>query len=380
MRLISHTAILFYTHYTQIEYKLSQLFRHQSARATTTWLDAQSAFRAIAGSVPAGVTSKDLPSGRYWYRQESRLDGVRAQVYIGPDSDPAVRQEVARLRAVKLAHRHASSLAKAARVLGCVAITPQHGKVIEAIAGAGFFQAGGLIGGTHAFLAYQNHLGVIWGAGETTMDLDFIVARGSTLLSQQGGAASVQLAKAIEQMDMGFVERTGQGGFVKADEPDFEIDLLTNITRSAPAGSDPVAVKGFDGRYLPLKFMELAFNAPIDLWVMSGDRLIKVRAPDPCDFALHKLIVSFERKDKQPTKSAKDLIQAGCLFAAISEQSPAALESAYLDVIGRGKGWQQRVDNSLDRMVAALPELETCVQNLRDCVDADVAPSPPRSR
>ncbi len=357
---------------------MNRLFRFQSARATTTWLDAQSAFGAIAGSVPVGVVSKDLPSGRYWYRQESRPDGTRAQVYIGPESDPTVLQEVDRLRGVKQAHRHASSLAKAAKVLGCAAITPQHGKVIGAIASSGFFQAGGLMGGTHAFLAYQNHLGIIWGAGETTMDLDFIVARGSTLISQQ--AASVHLAKAIEQLDMGFVERSGQGGFVKVDEPDFEIDFLTNITRSAPAGSDPVSVKGFDGRYLPLKFMELAFNAPVDLWVMSGDRLIEVRAPDPCDFALHKLIVSFERKDKQPTKSAKDLAQAGCLFAVMSEQSPFSLETAYLDVIGRGKGWHQRIEDSMDRMVKALPELEVCVQNLRDSASGDSLQDAPRSR
>lgn len=358
---------------------MSNLFRPQSAAAATCWLDTQRAFESIPEGPTPGVVAKDLPSGRYWYRQEPRPAGGRAQVYLGSAKDPAVLMEVSRLRARQEASRHASRMARAAKALGCAAVAPQHGRVIQAVAACGFFRTGGVIGGTHAFLAYQNHLGVLWGATETTMDLDFVVPRSKTVLMREHASAMVNVHKAIEHLGMGFVERSEQGGFVKGDEPSFEIDLLTTISRAAPAGADPISIKGFEGRYLPLKFMELAFHEPLDLWVMISDRLVKVRVPDPGDFAMHKLIVAFERKDKQPTKAAKDLMQAGCLMAVLHEQSPSLLETAYLGVLRRGKGWRQRVELSLDRLVERLPELAYCVQSLReatsDGASEDLAPT-----
>ena len=42
-----------------------------------------------------------------------------------------------------------------------------------ALAGAGFFHAGGLLVGTHVFMGYQNYLGVQWHDGAQTLDLDF---------------------------------------------------------------------------------------------------------------------------------------------------------------------------------------------------------------
>lgn len=294
--------------------------------------------------------------------------GCRVQVYIGPASDPAALEDVQRIRAEREAMRQATRLAKVARALGCAALTTQHGRVIEAITGSGFFAAGGLIGGTHAFLAYQNHLGVLWGSGETTMDLDFIVPGASTQLSK---AETVDISTAIQQLNMGFVERPAQGGFVKADEREFEIDLLTNISRAAPAGSDPITIAGFNGRYQPMKFMELAFHDPVEMWVMVSDRLIKIRAPDPCDFTLHKLIVSHERKDSHPPKAAEDLVQAGCLMSALHELSPSSLETAYLGVISRGKGWRKRLESGLDRLSERIPELADCVQSLREAADEE---------
>lgn len=57
--------------------------------------------------------------------------------------------------------------------LGCANITPKHGRVIKRIAQHGFFKVGGVLAGTHAFLAYKNMLGVLWSVADTTRDMDF---------------------------------------------------------------------------------------------------------------------------------------------------------------------------------------------------------------
>ena len=58
-------------------------------------------------------------------------------------------------------------LARSASVLGCTPVLPRHYRVIRRLADYGFFHAGGLLIGTHAFLAYGNMLGVRWGGTGT---------------------------------------------------------------------------------------------------------------------------------------------------------------------------------------------------------------------
>jgi hypothetical protein len=49
-------------------------------------------------------------------------------------------------------------LARSALALGCTALLPRHYRVIRRLADYGFFHAGGLLIGSHAFLAYQRGL------------------------------------------------------------------------------------------------------------------------------------------------------------------------------------------------------------------------------
>jgi len=56
---------------------------------------------------------------------------------------------------------------------GCAPVAPKHFRIIKRLSEYGFFPAGGILIGTHAFLAMGNMLGVRWHDGAATLDVDF---------------------------------------------------------------------------------------------------------------------------------------------------------------------------------------------------------------
>src|SRR3546814_18141904 len=54
-----------------------------------------------------------------------------------------------------------------------MATPPKHFRIVKRLSDYQFFRAGALLVGTHAFLALGNQLGVAWGGGTRTLDLDF---------------------------------------------------------------------------------------------------------------------------------------------------------------------------------------------------------------
>lgn len=87
---------------------------------------------------------------------------------------------------------------------------PKHFRIVKRLADYQFFRAGGLLVGTHAFLALGNQLGVAWSNGARTLDLDFAHAG-------PGGHVSVALPanlkanahNALKSLEMGFLPALG---------------------------------------------------------------------------------------------------------------------------------------------------------------------------
>lgn len=107
---------------------------------------------------------------RYWYFQYTEPSGRLRQAYVGPDSEPVHR--LMERKAETGASAALGPLARSAMALGCADALPRHYRVLRRLADYGFFQAGGALIGTHAFLAYGNMLGVRWGGHERTQDFD----------------------------------------------------------------------------------------------------------------------------------------------------------------------------------------------------------------
>jgi hypothetical protein len=105
-----------------------------------------------------------------------------------------------------------------------VKVLPRHLKVLARLAEYGFFRAGGVLVGTHAFLAYGNMLGVRWSDANRTQDNDFAHAGKSVAIALPHDF-HIDTVEAIKSLELGLLpvgELTGKAGatYLNPREPD----------------------------------------------------------------------------------------------------------------------------------------------------------------
>lgn len=299
--------------------------------------------RSIA-DLPGGFSRKTVAGRLYWYYQVQSVRGVPSQFYIGPDDAQtqsliAAHQDPERASA----RQQVLALTRGAIEYGCASIIAKHAKVLDRLADHGFFRAGGILAGTHVFVAYQNVLGVRWQSGAMTLDLDF-AHPGKNVSIALPSSLKIDTHKAIESLQMGFIPVQSQTTYKKADEPDFDLDFLTSRGRS---GDKPVHIDALNVTLQPLRFMEFSMEDPMRLVLLARSGPIVVNAPRPERYAVHKLLVHGERSPEMRTKANKDLAQAASLIEYLSAHDPEALASAWHNLCQRGKGWSSRAQLGL---------------------------------
>ncbi|MEO6264220.1 MAG: GSU2403 family nucleotidyltransferase fold protein [Luteimonas sp.] len=245
-----------------------------------------------------------------------------------------------------------------------MATAPKHFRIVKRLADYQFFRAGGLLVGTHAFLALGNQLGVAWGSGTRTLDPDFAHAG-------PGGNVSVALPAdlhadaddALKSLQMGFLPALGgskgfASQYVSKREPDLRIDFLTTLRR---AGRE-VHAPQLGVTLSPLKFLDYLIEAPGQAVLLDRADATLVNLPDPARYGLHKLIVAYERGAKHP-KHDKDIMQALALIEWHLQRAPHALVDAWTDLATRGAGWVKRARASLALAPVAQRELVERFEN-----------------
>ena len=106
---------------------------------------------------------------------------------------------------------------------------------------------------------------------------------------------------------------------------------------------EPVRLEALGLVLEPLKFMEYLLEGTTQAALFSREGACLINLPDPARFAVHKLIVAAERKGASRGKSAKDVEQAAALAEwQLASGQARAFKSAWLDALGRGRGWQER--------------------------------------
>ena len=311
--------------------------------------------RSVA-DLNGSFAAKTVRGKTYWYFQYTEPAGKLRQAYVGPDND-AVRALRTRM-ALPSSHMSLGPLARSAAVLGCAEVLPRHLRVIQRLAEYGFFKAGGVLIGTHAFLAFGNMLGVRWGEASRTQDVDFAHA-GRNLAIALPGNFEVNTDAAIKSLELGLLpiaSLTGKAGatYLSPKEPAFRLDFLTTMHR----GKDAPVEHGQLGVTLqPLKFIEYSLENVQQAALIAGARVVVVNLPHPARYALHKLIVYGERQGAFAAKSNKDLMQAGLLLTRLKDFRQWEVDEAWSDLCGRGKGWRDRVKRGRDALARVFPEL-----------------------
>lgn len=312
--------------------------------------------RSVA-DLPGSFAAKNVKGRTYWYFQYTEPAGKLRQVYVGPESD-AVRRLMAR-KGDSGARQSLGPLARSALALGCAAVLPRHFRVISRLSDYGFFRAGGLLIGTHAFLAHGNMLGLRWGGQERTQDIDFAHA-GKSIELVLPGDLRLDAQQAIDSLSMGFLPVTGLSGkaggsYLIPSEPEFRLDFLTPLHRG---GEEPFVHPQLNLPLQPLPFMEYLLERFEQAAVFCVEGCVIVNLPSPERYALHKLIVYGERSGTFRAKAGKDVAQVARLAAFLWEHRREALAEALQDLLGRSKGWVSRYRQGAAALLKAYPQLE----------------------
>lgn len=307
--------------------------------------------RCVA-DLPGGFSSKTVSGKTYWYYQRKSPDDKVVQIYIGPDNAATLELMAAHKKPDRNAgNEHLRRLSRAAIELGCPAMVTAHARILQRLTDHGFFHAGGVLIGTHAFLAYQNMFGVTWAHGTLTMDLDF-AHPGKNISIAVPDSFTMDTHEAIDSLRQGFIPNNARTTFIKADEPDLQLDFVTTQGRS---GDEPVLIMPLNIMMQPLRFMEFSMEDIMKGVLLTQQGPMVVNLPRPERYALHKLIIHGERSGDTRLKARKDLDQAACLLAMLKERSPEDLADAYRDLCERGPGWRTRFSAGLMALEARHP-------------------------
>lgn len=337
-------------------------------RFTELSLSAQTAYAQLFDAANAAELSRSVANlagsfaqktvkGRlYWYFQHTDIAGMARQAYVGPDT-PEVRKLV-ELRAHAPGADALRALARSAIALGCQPLVPRHFRVIRRLLDHGFFKAGGVLVGTHAFLAYGNLLGVSWGDASRTQDVDFAHAGKSVSIALPTNT-EVDVHRAIESLEMGFLPISGSAGkagatYLNPKEPDFRLDFLTTRHRG---GDAPIEHPQLHVTLQPLRFIEYSLENIAQVALFSAEGTGVVNVPHPARYALHKLLVYGERSGSFTQKANKDLAQAAALLDWFKRYRPWEVEEAWQDMVSRGRGWVSRIGRGVKALDRWAPEL-----------------------
>jgi hypothetical protein len=310
---------------------------------------------ALAGLVGA-FHKRRLKDRDYWYFGYSDIGQKARMIYVGPDNE-RVRELVARFAAEKR-DKPLLPPARMAIAAGCTPVAPKHFRIVRRLAEYGFFRAGGILVGTHAFLAMGNMLGVRWHDGAATLDVDFAHA-GKNVSVALPANIKIDVHGALESLEMGLLPITQLNGKAGAQyrnpqDQELRLDFLTSMTRAGV----PVAMPGLNLTLEPLKFMEFSLERPIQGCIFSNLGACVVNLPAPERYAVHKLIVYGERPVSERTKASKDLMQAASLAGYFLESGHAAIfNEAWRNALGRGKGWRTRAIQGQTALLKLAPEL-----------------------
>lgn len=292
---------------------------------------------------------RDTKSGSYWYYGYRDVDGTGRMIYVGPDSERISR--LAELLKEVKSSEEIRNLSNACIAYGFEAMSSKHFKILKKLSEYGLFRAGGVLVGTHAFLAYGNMFGVKWANGFRTMDLD-IAHPGNNVSIALPSDIKIDVHSAIESLEMGLIPITefgGRSGAQYRNEKDSElrIDFLTSMTRDGL----PAVIDNLNIALEPLKFMEFSLESTTQGCILSKSGACVVNVPDPSRFAVHKLIVYGERSVSEQAKSRKDLVQAYSIIKWMTDNDRIEeIENAFADALGRRPGWKKRIEHGLNAL------------------------------
>lgn len=313
---------------------------------------------ARMGEFPAAgkFISKTVKGRLYWYVQmpTGGANG-RKQIYVGADSDD-LRKRMAAHDSIRGDADERRRLVMAILVSGAIRPDRVTGDLIVALADAGIFRLRAVLVGTVAYQTYGGLLGVRMPSNAVgTQDLD--IAQDFGIATNLDDAVEMPFLDILRTVDADFqsvsyaFDATKAASYALGER--YRVDVLTT-NRGAPR-DEPSRLPTLQSDATPLQYMDFLLRETVETTVLHGAGAL-VNVPAPARYAVHKLIVSRDRK-VNPEKGRKDRLQAAHLIAALALEDPFALRDAYAEARDRGPEWRRL----LDEAVTLLPEAHQAI-------------------
>jgi hypothetical protein len=279
----------------------------------------------------------------YWYHQR-KIGGKVAASYVGPVTDKSITDRVKQFAEIKSDFKGRQEMVRALTATGLPTPDAISSAVVEAMWKAGFFRLRGVLVGTVAFQAYAGPLGIrLSGRPLQTQDTDFAQFWG---ISENIGESMPAIIDVLRSVDASFREIPNiDDPFVSVayrNDRQYRVDFLTPNRGSDDHQSRPAKMKALGGAGAqPLRHLDFLIHEP-ERSVLLYKGGIPVTVPRAERYAVHKLIVSAERKDQ--VKSAKDTLQAATLIDALASRRPFELAEAWNTAWNAGPRWREKLE------------------------------------
>jgi hypothetical protein len=291
------------------------------------------------------------------------------EFYLGPDDGSTQKLLQAYRDGREKAKENLERITRLATMLrgGGLALTDtSSAKIINAFANSGVFRLGGVLVGTHAFVAIGNSLGVRWPSALQTQDVDF-----GAMPKHHVGIGVLQtpqlmadVPKAIKALEMGFIPSVRLHSVSKPTSyivpgKEWRIDLVT-----APQSEDresPIEIPRLGAHAQPLEFMDYLLRKPMEAVIVSSTGIL-VQIPEPARFAVHKLLVASNRDKRMSLKADKDRQQAFYVMSFLEQERPGDILLAAEEAIDRGPSWKRRIMQQADLLPGRIQELDGLIK------------------
>jgi hypothetical protein len=335
--------------------QIDLMYRTMTAELGQRLLDARfSADFPVEGRF-VGVNNKGR---KYWYfDQPTEGEGHRQKrQYVGPADDPEINRRVEDFKAIKddakARRKYVSTLVREA---GLPEPDRFSGNVVEALANAGIFRLRACLVGSVAFSAYGALLGIRLPASSMmTGDADF--AQDYAISSEVGDSLPpmLELLQGVDPTFHPLMHRSGSPrvtGFINNDG--YRVEFLTSNRGSDDHMDKPADMPALGGVAAePLRFLDFLIRDPVRA-VMLHKSGISVVVPDPCRYAVHKMIVASRRivDTIGAAKREKDLRQAVLMFEALDAANRLDdLAEVANEAWERGEAWRYAIQEAMGYM------------------------------
>jgi hypothetical protein len=300
-------------------------------------LRALDAIRSI-GFLEGSFVQKIVKGEPYIYFQRYDASGAKRQLYVGRKTE-SLSELIAKYQQEKQEFAPDLSsierLCAQLRVGGALMTDHASARVVKQLAESGVFRLGGVLVGTHAYIAIGNNLGVSWEhSGIRTRDID-IASRRTAELELILPRIEVDIPGVLESLKMGFFpipqldhSHPSTSFMIRGNK--MRIDFLTE-----QHGQETKPV------YLP-RFKTASV-------VIDGGGVL-VNVPSPARFAIHKMIIAQERTAENHVKRDKDFQQAYQVLSVLQDERPGDITLAIENAIKRGRGWENRIDTGIKEL------------------------------